>query len=349
MPLNCKEKTVIVIYMTAREGLIILTSRGNTGWRAELRLNGEEVQSLAADPLRPELVYGGTSGAGVFRSEDAGESWRPANGGLAHRKIMSLAVNPVERANGRGVVYAGTEPSSVFRSEDGGERWHELTGLTDLPSSNEWSFPPRPQTHHVRYIQPDPHVAGRLYVAIEAGALVRTDDAGRSWRDRVPSGPYDTHTLATHPAARNRFYSAAGDGYFESHDGGDTWQQPDEGLRHGYLWGIAVHPTDPETLVATAAAGPRQAHYEPAESTVYCRTAGGPWRESCEGLPRPQGRHVALVAAHPAEPGVFFLDWEVELYRSADGGRVWKRLEVEWPGNRRPSRGGWGFVVAELG
>jgi photosystem II stability/assembly factor-like uncharacterized protein len=210
-------------------------------------------------------------------------------------------------------------------------------------------FPAAPQTHHVRHIQPDPHAPGRLYVAIEAGALVLTDDAGRTWRDRVPGGPLDTHTLATHPAAPGRLYSATGDGYFESRDGGDTWQQPDEGLRHGYLWGLAVDPADPESLVVTAAPGPRQAHYEPAESVVYCRAKGGPWRETRAGLPAPTGRRVALVAAHPAEPGVFFLAWEAELYRSADGGRSWEQLAIEWPRGRRPSHGGWGLAVAEIG
>jgi photosystem II stability/assembly factor-like uncharacterized protein len=338
-----------VIYMTASEGLIVVTDRGNNGWHADLRLAGREVQSVVADLRRPELAYCGTFGDGVFRSDDDGATWRRAGGGIAHGKIMSLAVSPIERASGRGVVYAGTEPSSVFRSEDGGESWHELPGLTDLPSAKDWSFPPRPKTHHVRHIQPDPHAAGRLYVAIEAGALVRTDDAGRTWSDRVPGGPRDTHTLAMHPAVPHRLYSAAGDGYFESRDEGDTWQRPSDGLRHGYLWGLAIDQANPESLVVTAAAGPRQAHYEPAESIVYCRTAGGPWSEARAGLPGPSGRHVALVAAHPAEPGVFFLGWEAELNRSADGGVSWKQLEVEWPGGRRPSRGGWGFAVTEIG
>jgi len=55
-------------------------------------------------------------------------------------------------------------------------------------------------------------VANRVFVAIEAGALVRTFDGGRIWRDRVRGGPYDTHTALTHPLAPGRIYSAAGDG-----------------------------------------------------------------------------------------------------------------------------------------
>src|SRR5437773_4016419 len=86
------------------------------------------------------------------------------------------------------------------------------------------SFPPRPQTHHVRWIEADVSVADRVFVAIEAGALVRTFDGGRIWRDRVRGGPYDTHTAMTHPFAPGRIYSAAGDGYYERTDAGRWWR-----------------------------------------------------------------------------------------------------------------------------
>ena len=51
-----------------------------------------------------------------------------------------------------------------------------------------------------------------VFVAIEAGALVRSLDGGRTWIDRVEQGPYDTHTLGTHQKAPKRLYSSAGDG-----------------------------------------------------------------------------------------------------------------------------------------
>src|SRR5439155_22580080 len=130
----------------------------------------------------------------------------------------------------------GTEQSAVFRSEDNGRTWQECTDLSGLPSASEWSFPPRPETHNVRWIEPNPHVAGRLLVAIEAGALIRSRDAGKSWQDRTHDGPRDTHQLVTHLSNPARLYSSAGDGYFESYNGGDTWQRFEEGLRHKYLW-----------------------------------------------------------------------------------------------------------------
>ena len=139
-----------------------------------------------------------------------------------------------------------------------------------LPSADTWSFPPRPHTHHVRWIEADVSVADRVFVAIEAGALVRTFDGGRTLRDRVRDGPYDTHTALTHPLAPGRIYSAAGDGYFESTDAADSWSSPEDGLKHRYLVGIAVDPADPDTVIVSATDGPGSA-YSPrgAEAYVY--------------------------------------------------------------------------------
>jgi photosystem II stability/assembly factor-like uncharacterized protein len=127
-------------------------------------------------------VYCGTFGNGLFRSCDGGATWRSC-AGLTEDKIMSLAIRRISDQESPDVIYAGTEPSKILRSNDGVETWRELSSFSNLPSACEWSFPPRPETHHVRFILPDPHRSGRIYAAIEAGALLRSDDAGETWRD----------------------------------------------------------------------------------------------------------------------------------------------------------------------
>jgi photosystem II stability/assembly factor-like uncharacterized protein len=219
------------LYAAMESELLVIEGR-NGGWWATSRLSGRRPQCLAVDPERPERLYCGTFGEGLYKSEDGGGSWEPAGEGVSYSEVMAVAVGP------DGSVFAGTEPSALFRSEDGAKSWRKLSGLNELPSSRKWSFPPRPHTHHVRWIEPDPYEPGRLYVCIEAGALVRSFDGGESWEDREPDGPYDTHTLATHPKAPGLLRSAAGDGYFESHNGGGSWEQPEEGLSHRYLWGM---------------------------------------------------------------------------------------------------------------
>jgi photosystem II stability/assembly factor-like uncharacterized protein len=353
-----KEQTMTKLYIGLDGALAVVAQRADQ-WTADVRSLGtaqhratadarlsDNPHCVAADPLRPELVYCGAFGGGLWRSSDAGATWNAAGEALAERAVQSVAVSATERVNGQGVVYAGTEPSALFRSEDGGATWQELAALRQLPSAPTWSFPPRPYTSHVRWITSDPLVAGRVYVAIEAGALVRSLDGGQTWEDRKPDGPYDTHTLAMHRLAPDRLYSAAGDGFMqpgngfvESRDGGATWQRPDVGLRHHYLWSVAVDPTDPDTLVISAAHGPREAH-DPgsAESAIYRRAGGGEWRPVRDGLPEPRGLLAPVLVANQAEPGVFYAASNRGIFRSADAGETWEELRITWPEGFRLGR-----------
>jgi hypothetical protein len=317
--------------------LVVATSRAGR-WTTETRLGGCAPRCLAVDPLRPERVVCGTSGRGLWTSDDLGFSWTASGSKMAHLDVTAVAVSPTERSGGLGVVYAGTEPSALLRSEDGGA-WRELPTMHALPSAPTWSFPPRPYTSHVRWIALDPHRVGALYVCIEAGALVRSFDAGETWLDRVPDGPWDTHTLAVHPLAPGRLYSAAGDGfvsagrgYNESPDGGERWEHPDAGIERHYLWGIAVDPEDPETIVVSAAASPTTAHSaQHAESTIYRRAGRGAWQEVRHGLPPVVGTTRTVLAANPAEPRVFYAASNRGLFRSTDAGLGWERLDIVWP------------------
>jgi hypothetical protein len=104
-------------------------------------------------------------------------------------------------------------------------------------------------------------------------------------------------------------------------------------LRHGYLWSIAVDSADQDNIILSAAASAMHSHSEPAESYLYRSLAGSPWQELRDDLPKPAGRHTAILAAHPSEPGTFFAAWERDVYRSVNGGANWARLEAPWPEN----------------
>jgi len=306
----------------------LLIARHSSTWLVEEQLKGKSPESLSLDRQNPDRLYAGTSGSGLWRSDDAGRTWDRVGAGVSHADVTAVAVSPAEH----GVVYAGTEPSAVFRSENGGETWTELSGLRALPSSQSWSFPPRPETHHVRWIETDPTVAGRVFVAIEAGALVRTLDGGRTWLDRVRGGPIDTHSAATHKLAPGRVYSAAGDGYFESDDAGETWARLVDGLRHRYLVGVAVDPADPDAVVVSSASGPWVA-YSPrrAEAFVYRKTARRSFEPAMEGLPAADGTIASRLATNPDEPGVIYAANNHGVFRTADAGRTWQALEIPWP------------------
>jgi hypothetical protein len=331
-----------ILYLTLEKALAVVSARNGT-WTANLQLVGHQPQCLAVDPLHHEKMYCGTLDAGLWRTVDAGTSWQPVGPGIAHKMVMSLAVSATQPGASGGAVFAGTEPSAIFRSDDSGNSWRELSGLRKLPSAETWSFPPRPWTSHVRWMTIDPLVAGRLFAAIEAGALVSSPDGGETWEDRKPSSPFDTHTLVMHRLAPNRLYSAAGDGFMQpgsgfaqSDDGGETWFRPDAGLDLHYLWSVAADPTDPDTLVVSAASGPRQAH-DPAsaESAIFRRSGTGDWTRVQSGLPKSRGLLASVLASNESEPHTFYAANNKGVFRSSDGGSSWSELPIPWPTGAR--------------
>ena len=315
---------------------------------------------IAADPRRPERMYCGTFGGGLYRSDDAGETWQSVGPGITEDKVISVAVSPHEFNQGYGVVWAGTEPSRLFRSEDGGDSWRECVALQNLPSKPNWYFPARPYTHHVRKIQLDPHDPDRLFVAVHEGGVMVSRDRGQTFEDYCPDSEFDPHGLAMHPDAPGRLYvSAGGDdktaifrpafrfglppftprlivtrgGYAETADAGDSWQRKADGLESNhYLWDVAVDSADPETIIASASVSPIQAHTHPfTDSFLIRRTAGRPWERVSAGLPNARGSIIYDLAAVPGEPGVFYAANNHGVFRSADAGITWNALKIPWP------------------
>lgn len=314
------------LYATMADTLFVVRDAESDAPTLETRFGGHEFECVAAHPRVPSRVFVGTFEGGLYRSLDRTETFeRVGSETFGSDAVMAVAIDPSDPD----IVWAGTEPSAVYRSTDGGQTWTSRPGLTDLPSADEWYFPPRPHTHHVRWLEPDPRDADRLYVGIEAGALVRTDDGGQTWHDRPDGARLDNHSLATHPDAPGRVYAAAGDGYAESADGGETWTHPQSGLDHRYCWSVAVASNDPDAVVLSSASGPRAAHSPPeAISYVYRRTADG-WVQSMDGLPGPEGLARAELAVDAS--GVFYALSNRGVHRSTDDGRSWSALDVEWP------------------
>lgn len=312
------------VYGAMNEAVVVARSGDGGRWTTDWYRPADRIECLAVSPGAPERVFLGTVGDGLRRSTDAGDSWETV--ARFGDRVTAVTVSPHDSDT----VWAGTEPSRVFTSTDGGDTWRERTGLRDLPSADRWSFPPRPHTHHVRWIEVAPDDPDRLYVAIEAGAFLRSDDGGETWQDHPDSARRDNHAIATHPDRPAHVYVAAGDGYAESPDGGDTWRYPEDGLDHRYVWGLAVARDDPEDVVVSGAVGARAAHDPDGTSVVY-RRSGGEWQPAMTGLPGPDGWGRPLLAA--AADGFYALSNQ-GLFRSKDGAS-WVPTGIDWPDAQR--------------
>ena len=122
------------------------------------------LHTIVLDPVHEGRIYAAISAAGAFRSDDAGETWRPINRGLRSQQI------PDEDAEvGHCVHRLAMHPSrpdtlfmqkhwDVLRTDDGGESWHEISG--DLPTDFGFAIDVHahePETVYVVPITSDSH------------------------------------------------------------------------------------------------------------------------------------------------------------------------------------------------
>ncbi|TME98364.1 MAG: hypothetical protein E6I39_10365 [Chloroflexi bacterium] len=288
---------------------------------------GFDVRCVSADPRAEHNVYAGTQGGGVLRSDDGGRTWRPS--GLDGWVVKSLAIS----AAAPGRVYAGTEPACLFVSEDRGETWRELGGFRRIFSRRFWFSPAeRPFKAYVQGIALSPKDPDLIVAGIEAGAVVRSADAGRSWQDHRRGAMRDCHHLVAHATVDGRLYEGGYGGGACSTDAGETWRRP-AGLDRKYGWAVAADAANPNCWYVSVAPGV-QAHSDHAQAAIF-RSDGGHWRRVSGGLPEPLDFMPYALISGPA-PGQLLAGLASgEMWESHDHGDSWTKLNLRMPSIER--------------
>jgi photosystem II stability/assembly factor-like uncharacterized protein len=297
----------------------VLTSSGR--WSVETLLPSVDVRSLAVDPTSQSHVWAGTQGAGVLRSDDAGVTWTSA--GLDGRIVKSLT------AGRDGRVYAGTKPALMFVTENDGRTWQELAAFRKVRRFFWFSPAETPFTAYVQSIA----VEGEgIVVGVEAGAVVRSTDRGRTWQGHRPGALRDCHSLVA--GTSGCFFEAGGSGggAAMSTDAGATWRRPKGHDRH-YGWACAADPADPGLWYFSSAPGVR-AHSSDADAAIYrCHGAGSSEKLS-GGLPTSmKAMPYSLLTGIEANRVVAGLS-DGEVWESRDAGDSWSLL-LKLPGVNR--------------
>jgi photosystem II stability/assembly factor-like uncharacterized protein len=141
--------------------------------------------SIALDPDEPERMYVGISAAGVFRSEDGGETFTPANQGTAAdflpdpfpelgQCVHKLLVHP-----GRPERLWQQNHCGVYRSDDRGESWERLEG-NGLPSGFGFPLALDHRDPDAAFVVPEESPENRVTPNGRLG-VYRTRDRGASW------------------------------------------------------------------------------------------------------------------------------------------------------------------------
>jgi hypothetical protein len=247
---------------------------------------------------------------------------------------------------------SGVDPASLFVSEDGGTTWQENTALNEHPTRDVWQ--PGAGGLIVHSIVLDPGMSNRMWVAISAAGVFRSDDNGASWQPKNNGvknigAKYDP-SLETYPEVGqcvHHLVHAAGDGdrlyaqghwgTFRSDDGGDSWTEITEGLPSDFGMVMAAHPHNPDVAYVLPLVGGEFRCPPEAKLRVYRTSdAGKTWEPMTKGLPQQEAymgiyREGMAVDSMDGGAGVYFGTNTGQLYASKDDGDTWQCIKDNLP------------------
>ncbi len=301
-------------------------------WRNIGPTRGGRVETVAGVPAKPFTFYFGSSGGGVFKTEDAGQNWKNiTDGQLGTASIGAIAVADSDD----NVVFVGTGEAcprgnalshgdGVYKSTDAGKTWKNV-GLK--------------QTRHISQVRIDPRNAETVFVAAlgpvakdsKDRGVYKSTDGGGTWRQTLfvdeTTGAID---LALDPTNPRILYASMwdfrrlpwqmrsggkGSGLYKSTDGGETWTKLSEGLPKGTLgrMGVAVSPSRPDRVWAVIEAD---------EGGLFrSDDAGATWALVNEDrVLRARSWYYMHVFAHPTDADTVFV-MNSPMLRVSDGGK----------------------------
>ncbi|HYY78327.1 MAG TPA: hypothetical protein VFD04_03970, partial [Actinomycetes bacterium] len=285
-------------------------------------------------PDDPAVLYVANDG-GVYRSPDAGASWRSLHKGLCVSEPARLAAHPEQEAfllagarAGGTLRYEGGEVWTRVADGDGGDcavapdaphqRWHGSDGIglerSERGGWGSWTQagPPVPDGYDA--LPYPPLAVGGGLVAQAGVSVLLSADGGRDWVEvPLPAGSGRASTLAVAGPALVWVGTERGQVVRLDLAGGRWTASRRASPRDGWLSGLLVDPAGPEWLWATSTS--------PGGGRVFrSDDAAATWTDRSAGLPPVP---VNAVAADPDRPGTVFVAADVGVYRSGDAGASW--------------------------
>ncbi len=377
--------SAIRLLVGTRKGAFILTSDGKRQrWDIDgPHFAGWELYHIKGSPVDPDRLYASQSsgwfGQIIQRSNDGGKTWEqpgtpageptttpdgmpkgesnkfvyegatgthPGYDGTPHpwefKRIWHLEPSLTDPDT----VYAGAEDAALFRTTDGGQSWHELSGLRTHESGKYWA--PGAGGMGLHTILLDPTNPKRIYIAISAAGVFRSDDGGDSWRpvnrglrsEQIPNPTAEVghcvHRIAMHPSRPGVLFMQKHWDVMRTDDAGESWQEVSGNLPTDFGFPIDVHAHEPETIYVVPIKSDSEHYPLDGKLRVYrSRTGGNEWEQLAKGLPERDCYVNVLrdsMAVDSLDPcGVYFGTTGGQVYASANAGDNWTPIVRDLP------------------
>jgi photosystem II stability/assembly factor-like uncharacterized protein len=244
-------------YLTTASGGVWKSTNAGTTWRSVFDQAGSySIGVVTVDRRNPRVVWVGTGentaqrsvgfGDGVYKSEDAGETWRRVGLALSEH-IGEIAIDPrnsdVVYVAAQGPLWAEGGERGLYKTSDGGRTWtrvlhvSENTGISDVVLN-----PKNPDVLYAASYQRRRHMGLQIAGGPE-GAIYKSVDAGKTWnrlKSGLPTGDVGRIGLALSPQNADVVYALLvaerrTGGFFKSVDAGASWTKVSDFV-----------PTDPQ-------------------------------------------------------------------------------------------------------
>ena len=355
------------VLVGTRKGAFILTSdEKRERWDISgPHFGGWEIYHLKGSPVDPDRLYlsqsTGWFGQLIQRSSDGGKTWEAVGNkfiydgvpgthqwydGTPHpwefKRVWHLEPSLTDAST----VFAGVEDAALFKSTDAGQTWQELSGLRGHGTGPHWTPGAGGMCLHTIIL--DPQNSDRMFIAISAAGVFRTDDAGASWRPmngglNSPFLPNPTaevghcvHRIAMHKSKPAVLYMQKHWDVMRTTDAGDSWHEVSGNLPTDFGFAIDVHAHEPETIYVVPIKSDSE-HYPPeGKLRVFrSRTGGNEWEPLTKGLPQNDCYVNVLRDAMAVDSlescGVYFGTTGGQVYVSANAGDSWAPIVHDLP------------------
>ncbi|MFM8740508.1 MAG: WD40/YVTN/BNR-like repeat-containing protein, partial [Cytophagales bacterium] len=304
-------------------------------WRSIGPYRGGRSAAVTGVPGRPNLFYVGSTGGGVWKTTDAGNTWTSISDGFFGSSIGAVAVSEWDN----NVMYVGQGEGTVRGNVSYG---HGIWKSTD--AGKTWAFSGLKDSKHIPRIRIHPKnpdlvyaaVLGDLFKSSEERGVYRSDDGGKNWKRvlfaNADAGAVDLCMDPNNPRVlyasmwriRRTPYSlesgGEGSSIYKSTDGGDTWKNisANEGLPKG-IWGIScvsVSPVNSNRVYAII---------ENENGGVYRSDDGGTtWKKMNEDRSlRQRAWYYTKIYADTKDEDICYV-MNVSYHKSKDGGKTFQ-------------------------